>query len=231
MTQNMNLRALPLVAALIGAGFAGGAAVELIHHEPPAAHASVLPPLTAQEQQQNAAAPGAAPDFPLITQKYGPAVVNISVTGTRKFGQGDDDDEASQQQQQQPFGGIDPFEFFRRFAPNGRGIIPRQMPTHGLGSGFIVDTNGIILTNAHVVKDASEVTVKLTDRREFRAKVLGADPTTDIAVLKIDAHNLPAVTVGDSDKLKPGEWVLAIGSPFGFESTVTAGVVSAKGRT
>jgi serine protease Do len=228
MTKTMNVRALPLVAALIGAGFAGGAAVEFLHHEPQAVHAAILPPLTPQESSRDATTP-LQPDFPLITQKYGPAVVNISVTGTRKAGSDDDEDEAAQQQQ--PFGGLDPFEFFRRFGGGGRNIVPRQMPTHGLGSGFIIDPNGLIMTNAHVVKDANEVTVKLTDRREYRAKVLGADPKTDIAVIKIDAKNLPAVSLGSSDKLKVGEWVLAIGSPFGFENTVTAGVVSAKGRT
>jgi serine protease Do len=226
MSKSMNIRALPLVAALIGAGFAGGAAVEFLHQPPEVAHAAVLPPLTPQETARSATTP-TMPDFPLITQKYGPAVVNISVTGTRKMG-GDDDEELSQQ-----FGGMDPFEFFRRFGGGGGGqhIVPRQMPVHGLGSGFIIDPNGIIMTNAHVVKDASEVTVKLTDRREFRAKVLGADPKTDIAVIKIDAHNLPAVTLGDSKQLKVGEWVLAIGSPFGFDNSVTAGVVSATGRS
>jgi serine protease Do len=105
------------------------------------------------------------------------------------------------------------------------------VPTHGVGSGFIVSADGIILTNAHVVRDASEVTVKLTDRREFRAKVLGSDPKTDVAVLKIDAKNLPVVPLGRSNDVKVGEWVLAIGSPFGLENTVTAGVVSAKGRS
>jgi serine protease Do len=105
------------------------------------------------------------------------------------------------------------------------------MPVRGQGSGFIISGDGTILTNAHVVKDASEVTVKLTDRREFRAKVLGADPKTDVAVLKIEADNLPTVKLGNTRDLKPGEWVLAIGSPFGFENTVTAGVVSAKGRS
>jgi serine protease Do len=234
MTKNLNVRALPLVAALIGAGFAGGAAVEFMHQAPEAAHAGVLPPLTPQESSssRDASTPG-VPNFPLITQKYGPAVVNISVTGTRKAG-GDDDEDEQQPAQQQPHGGIDPFEFFRRFGGGGGGggrIMPRQMPVHGLGSGFIIDPNGLIMTNAHVVKDASEVTVKLTDRREYRAKVLGADPKTDIAIIKIDAKNLPAVTLGSSDKLQVGEWVLAIGSPFGFENTVTAGVVSAKGRT
>jgi serine protease Do len=101
----------------------------------------------------------------------------------------------------------------------------------GQGSGFIVSADGIILTNAHVVRDATEVSVKLTDRREFIAKVLGADPKTDVAVLKIDARDLPVVALGRTSDLRVGEWVLAIGSPFGFENTVTAGVVSAKGRS
>ena len=105
------------------------------------------------------------------------------------------------------------------------------MPTRGQGSGFIVTADGVILTNAHVVRDAKEVIVKLTDRREFTAKVLGADPKTDVAVLKIDARNLPVVNLNKTTDLKVGEWVLAIGSPFGFENTVTAGVVSAKGRS
>ncbi|HKB53008.1 MAG TPA: Do family serine endopeptidase, partial [Ramlibacter sp.] len=101
----------------------------------------------------------------------------------------------------------------------------------GLGSGFIISPDGIILTNAHVVKDANEVTVKLTDRREYRAKVLGSDPKTDIAVIKINARNLPVVKIGDVKALRPGQWVAAIGSPFGFDNTVTVGVVSAKGRS
>ena len=227
--MNTRLKTLPLVAALIASGIIGGAAVEALHQGPPPAHAAVLPPLQAGETSRDAATP-VTPDFPLITQKYGPAVVNISVSGTRKL---DASDPAEEQGGAGPgAGGIDPFEFFRRFAPNaGRGAAPRQMPVRGLGSGFIVDPSGIIMTNAHVVKDASDVTVKLTDRREFHAKVLGSDAKTDIAVLKIDANNLPAVTLGSSDRLKVGEWVLAIGSPFGFENTVTAGVVSAKGRS
>ncbi len=168
------------------------------------------------------------PDFSTITARDGAAVVNISVTGTRKAS---DDEEAAQIQ------GIDPddpmFQFFRRFQGqiNPRGQQQRDVPVRAQGSGFIVDANGIILTNAHVVKDAKEVTVKLTDRREYRAKVLGADAKTDIAVLKIDAKNLPVLALGNTKDLKVGEWVLAIGSPFGFENTVTAGVVSAKGRT
>ena len=168
------------------------------------------------------------PDFSTITARDGAAVVNISVTGTMKAS---DDEQAAQIQ------GIDPddpmFQFFRRFQGqmNPRGQQQRDVPVRAQGSGFIVDANGIILTNAHVVKDAKEVTVKLTDRREYRAKVLGADTKTDIAVLKIDARNLPVLALGNTKDLKVGEWVLAIGSPFGFENTVTAGVVSAKGRT
>ena len=170
-----------------------------------------------------AAGPTVLPDFAAITAQMGPAVVNISVSGTVKTGnrmqvpQGMDPDD--------PF-----FQFFRRFqAPNG-GQGPQQREVHGQGSGFIVSADGIILTNAHVVRDANEVTVKLTDRREYRAKVLGSDAKTDVAVLRIEAKNLPVVRMGDAKALRVGEWVLAIGSPFGFENSVTAGVVSAKGR-
>jgi serine protease Do len=169
------------------------------------------------------------PDFSTITTRNGPAVVNISVTGTMK----------TSMEGVAGIPGMDPddpmFEFFRRFqgqmGPRGKQPQQREMPVRGQGSGFIVSADGIILTNAHVVKDAKEVTVKLTDRREFRAKVLGSDEKTDIAVLKIDAKNLPTLSLGNTKALKPGEWVLAIGSPFGFENTVTAGVVSAKGRS
>jgi serine protease Do len=167
------------------------------------------------------------PDFSTITARDGQAVVNISVTGTTKTAaaeggpQMDPDDPMS--------------EFYRRFGggqgPRGQQQPQRETPVRGQGSGFILSADGIILTNAHVVKDATEVTVKLTDRREFRAKVLGADPKTDVAVIKIEAKNLPVLAVGNTKDLKAGEWVLAIGSPFGFENTVTAGVVSAKGRS
>ena len=105
------------------------------------------------------------------------------------------------------------------------------MPTHGVGSGFIVSPDGIILTNAHVVDGASNVTVKLTDKREFKAKVIGVDKPSDVAVLKIDAKNLPTVKLDPADDVKVGEWVVAIGSPFGFENSVTSGIVSAKSRT
>ena len=126
----------------------------------------------------------------------------------------------------------DPFyEFFRRFGqvPHGRER-PRDLEQQSVGSGFILSADGYVLTNAHVVDDASEVLVRLTDKREFKAKVIGSDKRTDVAVLKIDATGLPKVTIGDPDKLKVGEWVAAIGKPFGLENTITAGIVSAKGR-
>ncbi|MDB5881993.1 MAG: Peptidase Do [Ramlibacter sp.] len=227
--QSNRLKAAPLVLALLGAGVLGGAGVEALHQRAQAAPAAVMaPPATAAATGTPTApviANSAMPDFPLITQRYGPAVVNISVTGTRKAATGMNID---------PEALSDPFEFFRRFQRGGQGRATppqRDVPTRGMGSGFIVSPNGVIMTNAHVVKDATEVTVKLTDRREFRAKVLGSDPKTDIAVLKIEANNLPVVTLGNTKDLRVGEWVLAIGSPFGFENTVTAGVVSAKGRS
>jgi serine protease Do len=124
----------------------------------------------------------------------------------------------------------DPFyEFFRRFAPPG-GQGPQDYKTQSLGSGFIISADGYILTNAHVVNDADEVLVKLTDKREFKAKIIGIDRRTDVALVKIEASNLPRVVFGDPTQLKVGEWVVAIGSPFGLENTVTAGIVSAKGR-
>lgn len=204
-----------LVAALAAAGVIGavgaGAYTSASAVGAPATAPAVATPLVTM------------PDFSTITSRDGPAVVNISVTGTTKTSM-------------ESMAGIDPddpmFEFFRRFGGQfGQRGQQREVPVRGQGSGFIVSADGIILTNAHVVKDASEVTVKLTDRREFRAKVLGSDPKTDIAVLKIDARNLPTLQLGSTKDLKVGEWVLAIGSPFGFENTVTAGVVSAKGRS
>jgi serine protease Do len=222
------LKSAPLVLALLAAGVVGGAGVEALHNRASAAPAAVV--AAAPALFAGSAAPVgtiAPPDFSQITARYGPAVVNISVTGTQK---------TAPPSGMQGFDG-DPFEFFRRFQQGqgqGQGQgggMPRSVPVHGQGSGFIVSADGVILTNAHVVKDATEVTVKLTDRREFRAKVLGADPKTDIAVLKIEASNLPVVALGNVKDLRVGEWVLAIGSPFGFENSVTAGVVSAKGRS
>src|SRR6185436_6720934 len=165
----------------------------------------------------------AVPDFAAVVEANKAAVVNITATTLKTSAQAP--------QIQSPFGGgeDDPFEqFFKRF--QGQGDVP-QGPRTGLGSGFIVDPNGIILTNAHVVADADEVRVKLPDRREFKGKVAGIDPTTDIAVVKIDAKDLPAVKIGDPSRVRVGEWVLAIGSPFGFENSVTAGIVSATSRS
>ncbi|MHA7684662.1 DegQ family serine endoprotease [Cupriavidus sp. PET2-C1] len=178
-------------------------------------------PVTASAQPLAVAAPT---DFSSIVDQYGPAVVNISVTARAQH--------ASAQVPQ----GMDPddplFQFFKRFGPQFQGPQNgQQQLVRGLGSGFIVSPDGLILTNAHVVDGAQEVTVKLTDRREFKAKVLGADAQTDVAVIKIDAKNLPTVRLGDPSRVRVGEPVLAIGSPYGFENTVTGGIVSAKSRS
>ncbi|TCS70434.1 serine protease Do [Sulfuritortus calidifontis] len=158
------------------------------------------------------------PDFTGIVDKQGAAVVNITTT-----------QEARRGGRQGMPGQDEMFEFFRRFMPpEGRGFMP---PRQGQGSGFILSADGYIMTNAHVVDGADEVVVKLNDKREFRAKVIGADKRTDVALIKIEAQNLPKVTIGDPDQLKVGEWVLAIGAPFGFENSATAGIVSAKGRS
>ncbi len=163
------------------------------------------------------------PDFTELYEKQGPAVVNISTTQTVHGGGAG----------MMPFPNVpedDPFyEFFRRFAPPG-GQGPQDYKTQSLGSGFIISGDGYILTNAHVVNDADEVIVKLTDKREFKARIIGIDRRSDVSLLKIDASNLPRVALGDPSQLRVGEWVVAIGSPFGLENTVTAGIVSAKGR-
>ena len=177
-----------------------------------------------------APAAGAAPvavaapmDFSGIVDRYGPAVVNISTTAHAQ--------RTSMQGLPPGMSPDDPFsEFFKRFMPQ----MPQQRGdqiVRGLGSGFIVSSDGLILTNAHVVYGAQEVNVKLTDRREFKAKVLGVDKQSDVAVLRISAKNLPVVQIGSPANTKVGEPVLAIGSPYGFENTVTAGIVSAKSRS
>ena len=226
-----------LILALVAAGAIGGTGAGVVVGH----HAQANPaPLAASTPAIQGVTPGAAalPSFAQITAQNGAAVVNISVTGTTRTAMAaDDEDDDEQPAARQPGGPrMDPndpfYEFFRQFGIPAPGMqVPRNVPTHGLGSGFIVSPDGLVLTNAHVVKGASEVVVKLTDRREFRAKVLGADPKTDVAVLKIDAKNLPTVRLGSTRDLQVGEWVLAIGSPFGFENSVTAGVVSAKGRS
>ncbi|MBS0431040.1 MAG: trypsin-like peptidase domain-containing protein, partial [Proteobacteria bacterium] len=183
------------------------------------------------------AAPAAdLPDFTGIVQRYGPAVVNVQAHYNRaseipddEAGPGDDgsgDDNGGPDDQQIP-------DIFKRFFG-----MPLQPPDNGpdrgaesMGSGFIISADGYILTNNHVVDHADSVTVKLTDRRQLVAKVVGTDPQYDIALLKINASNLPVVTIGDSHSLKPGQWVVAIGSPFGFDNSVTQGIVSAVGRS
>jgi serine protease Do len=183
-----------------------------------------------------AAQPRELPDFTQIAETQGLAVVNISTTQNRQR-RNPQSPQAPQQGPQGPqLDEDDPFlEFFRRFAPPNRpgpqAPGPREFEAQSLGSGFIISPDGYILTNAHVVDAADEINVKTTDKREFKAKVIGTDKRTDIALIKVDATNLPAVRFGDPTKLKVGEWVLAIGSPFGFDNTVTAGIVSAKGRS
>lgn len=240
-----------LTRTLVLAGVFGGAGFAIARHEMPmvdTARAAVEAPApqpvvpTAPAAQQLAPqAPGAQvalPNFTALVQRYGPAVVNITVTqrasktslnlrrrgpGAQDGDDGDDDDPFSQFFRGMPFGPNGPqFQVPR----NNGGIIQR-----GLGSGFIVSADGYIMTNAHVVDGATEVTVKLTDRREFRAKVVGSDKKSDIAIIKIDAKNLPVVSTGSAERVNVGEWVVAIGSPFGFENTVTAGIVSAKARS
>lgn len=162
------------------------------------------------------------PDFVQLVEKYGKGVVNISTVREARVVEGAD-----------PFGFDERHaEIFRRFGfpfPFGGG--PRQEPERrGTGSGFIISADGLILTNHHVVDGADEIKVRLTDNREFTGKVLGSDAKTDIAVVKIDANDLPYLTMGNSDELKVGEWVAAIGSPFGLDNTVTSGIVSAKSR-
>lgn len=161
------------------------------------------------------------PDFTKLVEREGAAVVNISTTQSVRNPL---IPQIPNLQEDDPF-----YEFFRRFMPEQPG--PREFQSQSLGSGFIISSDGYILTNSHVVNAADEITVKLVDKREFKAKVVGADRRTDIALLKIDGQSLPAVRFGDPSKLKVGEWVVAIGSPFGFENSVTAGIVSAKGRS
>ena len=160
------------------------------------------------------------PDFTRLVEEQGNAVVNIAATKAVRRTQavpGVEDEEAQ--------------EFFRRF-------IPRQLPGPGqrpesrsVGSGFIISGDGYILTNAHVVDEAEEILVRFTDKREYKARIIGADKLTDVALLKIEGGGLPAVKFGDPNRLKVGEWVVAIGAPFGYENSVTAGIVSAKGRS
>jgi serine protease Do len=193
--------------------------------------AVVALPLTSPDVAAQTATAQALPDFADLAERVGPAVAGVRTSA--KVGGG--------QPGAMPFPDIDEndpmYEFFRRFFPNPpQQQGPRQQPgpqrnvPRGLGSGFVISPDGYMLTNAHVVEGADEITVTLSDKREFKAKLLGADKRSDVALIKIDATGLPTVRIGDSSKIRVGEWVIAIGSPFGLENTVTAGIISAKGR-
>jgi len=221
----MQLKKIPyaLAAAGIGAALATGY-MKLDGNAVAAANAAVSTPAAVMAPAVAPTAAARLPDFTTLAEKSGASVVNISVTGKmRTAAATSDDDDGDGDDNQDPFR-----EFFKRFGgPNGQmPQMPRSMPSQGLGSGFIVSPDGYIVTNAHVVDGASEVTVKLTDRREFTAKVIGTDKRTDIALIKIDAKNLPALDLSAPPGVRQGEWVIAIGSPFGFENSVSAGVVS-----
>lgn len=167
------------------------------------------------------------PDFTELVERQGTAVVNISTTQSARLSNAPNVPQVPGLDENDPF-----YDFFRRFAPRPQpGPGQRHPENRSLGSGFIISPDGYILTNAHVVESGDEINVRLTDKREFKAKVIGADKRTDVALIKIEATGLQAVKLGDPFKLKVGEWVLAIGSPFGFDNTVTAGIVSAKGRS
>ena len=216
--------------AVAVAGLTAGGSFYLGQHWVPPAHAApaamaAMVNAANVSNAPNAVAPAATvsrerPDFSAIVEQYGQSVVNISVDRTVKASM--DRSSLQDMDPDSPF-----FEFFKHF----RGAMPGgEAPSRAMGSGFIVGADGIVLTNAHVVADAREVTVKLIDKREFPAKVVGIDRATDVAILRIDAKGLPAVKLGDPEKTRVGDWVLAIGAPFGFENSATAGIVSAKSR-
>ncbi len=225
----------PLSAALIGAGIAVVGTAGAFDLTPSWLKSQERPIVMAQATPQServvpaaplSTAPGQLPNYRAIVKQAAPAVVGVTVEGTHK---------ASLEDQGLPPGmEDDPFFKFFRGIPGHGGQGGRQnpsMPFRGMGSGFIIGADGLILTNAHVVRDAKDVTVKLSDRREYSAKVLGVDTATDIAVLKIDAKGLPVVRLGDPRSLEVGDPVLAIGAPYGLEQTATSGIVSAKGRS
>lgn len=189
-------------------------------------------PATAQSQIAAQAAtsapyaPQGLPDFVTLYEKNSPSVVSISVSSTvgRNRSRAGGNDAAPDKDEME--------DLFRRYFGNGSGgrNLPREQRRQSGGSGFIISADGLIVTNSHVVEDADEVLVKLTDRREFKAKVIGSDKRSDVAIIKIDATGLPAVKIGNPSTLRVGEWVAAIGQPLGFESTLTTGIVSAKSR-
>jgi serine protease Do len=214
--------ALVTVGALALAGCGGNAPGTAEKSASAATTAPAAAPQTPEGPSPGttAAAARGLPDFTDLVARYGPAVVNVSVVERGRPAALQDEESGSAE---------DPLhDFLRRFGvPPQRGNMP---PSRGEGSGFLITPDGYIMTNAHVVEGAGEVTVRTTDRREFVAKIVGVDRRTDVAVIKIDAQDMPTVRLGDPSKLRPGEWVVAIGSPFGFENSVTSGIVSATSR-
>ena len=216
----MSSNRLPLTLALAGLL---AAPLALLPGSGSVAHAQLSPGASAQ----------VLPDFADLVERAGPAVVNIRTTAKARSGRG-----------QGPMPDLDPndpfFEFFRRFFPPGQAPGQPRSPRgggggeesvpRGVGSGFIISPDGYILTNHHVVDGADSIIVTLTDKRELTARLIGSDQRTDVALVKVDAKGLPSLKIGDPQRLRVGEWVVAIGSPFGLENSVTAGIVSAKGR-
>ncbi len=233
-------RMRPVALALLSAGLLAGTSAGAFSLDPstwlkrtsdadkPVAQASSTPATPARP-----AAPAGMVSYRSIVQQAGPAVVGITVAGMHRASANDGDSEQAPHGSMPPGMENDPFFQFFRGMPGaqGRGRQNPQQPFRGQGSGFIIASDGLILTNAHVVREAKDVTVKLSDRREFTAKVIGSDPVTDIAVLRIDAKGLPTVKLGDARSLEVGDPVLAIGAPYGFEQSATQGIVSAKGRS
>ena len=208
-----------VVAVAVAASFAGGAMFADHYGATSAAHAAI--PVAAPSAANTTAPVVALPDFADLVARHGAAVVEIS---TRTLAHKTSRQDGPNMDELPPW--------FRNF-PGLQGMpgAPERGPSQGLGSGFVIDPNGIILTNAHVVDGADTVSVKFQNQREYTAKVLGVDKATDVAVLKIDAHNLPTLATGDSTKARVGEWVVAIGAPFGLDNTVTAGIISAMSRS
>lgn len=226
--MNTKILSRGAIALAVALAVSGGYVAGTRHADPQiitAANAAAMMPA-------EAAAKTGIPDFSGLVETYGPAVVNISAKHVVK--------RQARRTQQLPIDPSDPFyQFFKRFYGqfqgfgDGDGTSQQQdeVPSASLGSGFIISNDGYVLTNAHVVDGANVVTVKLTDKREYHAKVVGTDKQSDVAVLKINASNLPIVKIGDPQQSKVGQWVVAIGSPYGFENTVTSGIISAKGRS
>ncbi|MEO6743095.1 MAG: Do family serine endopeptidase [Caldimonas sp.] len=226
-----SLSAALLAAGVTVVGTAGAFSLTpnwLKHDQKVAAAAPVAPTEAVAPAVPMVQAQGLVPNYRAIVKQAGPAVVGVSVAGTHAV--------SAEEQGLPPGMEGDPFFRFFRGMPGMPGAQRGQrgndgVPFRGMGSGFIISSDGLILTNAHVVREAKDVTVKLSDRREYSAKVLGIDTTTDIAVLRIDAKDLPTVRLGDARQIEVGDPVLAIGAPYGLEQTATQGIVSAKGRS